>query len=66
MLALKEVHLKCYSLLRAAVAKELGCAFANAGDFIESSLVDGIHFSAASQRKLGESIAKVVTGQIRS
>lgn len=50
----------------AAVAKELGCAFANAGDFIESSLVDGIHFSAASQRKLGESIAKVVTGQIRS
>jgi lysophospholipase L1-like esterase len=49
----------------AAVAKELDCAFANAGDFIKSSPVDGIHFSAESQRQLGESIAKVVSGQIR-
>ena len=49
----------------AEIAKELGCSFTNAGDFIESSLVDGIHFSAESQRQLGESIAKVVSGQNR-
>ena len=49
----------------AEIAAELGCGYANAGDFIESSLVDGIHFSAASQRSLGKSIAKVVAKQIR-
>lgn len=49
----------------AATAELLGCGFANAGDFIESSLVDGIHFSAESQRQLGESIAKVVSDQNR-
>jgi lysophospholipase L1-like esterase len=49
----------------ADIAKELGCDFANAGDFIKSSPVDGIHFSAESQRQLGEAIAKVVSEQIR-
>jgi lysophospholipase L1-like esterase len=42
------------------VAKQLGCNFANAGQFIESSPVDGIHFSAESQRQLGDAIAKIV------
>jgi len=41
-------------------AKELGCGFANAGDFIKTSPVDGVHFSGESQRQLGRSIAKVV------
>ena len=44
-------------------AKELDCGFANSGDFIESSPVDGIHFSAESQRQLGRSLAKVVMNQ---
>lgn len=42
------------------VAETLGCGFANAGDFIESSPVDGIHLSAESQRQLGRAIAKVM------
>ena len=50
----------------ALIAKELGCDFADAGDFIESSPVDGIHFSAESQRVLGQSIAKVISVQNRS
>ena len=45
------------------VAKQLGCSFANAGEFIESSPVDGIHFSAESQRQLGNAIAKIVLSQ---
>jgi len=44
----------------AEIAKELGCEFADAGEFIESSPVDGIHFSAEAQRDLGKSIAKVI------
>lgn len=44
----------------AEVAKMLGCGFANSADFIESSPVDGIHFSAESQRQLGRAVAKVV------
>jgi len=42
------------------IAKELACGFVNAGKFIESSPVDGIHFSAEAQRDLGKSIAKVI------
>ena len=45
----------------AEIAKELGCDFADAGEFIESSPVDGIHFSAEAQRDLGKSLAKVVS-----
>ncbi|MGB1311747.1 MAG: SGNH/GDSL hydrolase family protein [Leucothrix sp.] len=44
----------------ADIAHELGCYFADAGDFIESSPVDGIHFSAESQQQLGQSIAKII------
>jgi len=50
----------------ADIANELGCDFANAGEFIESSPVDGIHFSAEAQRQLGRSIAKVVMAKNRS
>ena len=49
----------------AEIAKMLACEFVNAGDYIESSPVDGIHFSAESQRQLGQSLAKVVSNQIR-
>ena len=45
----------------AEIAKELGCKFADAGEFIESSPVDGIHFSAEAQRELGKSLTKVVS-----
>ncbi|MGB1255805.1 MAG: SGNH/GDSL hydrolase family protein [Thiolinea sp.] len=47
---------RCY----AEVARELGCAFFDAGSVIESSPVDGIHFSAKAQRALGRAMAKIV------
>jgi lysophospholipase L1-like esterase len=43
-----------------AVAEERGCAFMNAGDVIESSPVDAIHFEADAHRKLGAAIAAKV------
>ena len=49
----------------AEIAKELACNFADAGEFITSSPVDGIHFSAESQRVLGKSLAKVVSVENR-
>jgi len=47
---------KCY----AEVADELGCDFFDVGSVIESSPVDGVHFSAESHRKLGREMAKVL------
>jgi lysophospholipase L1-like esterase len=34
--------------------------FLNAGDVIESSPVDGIHFAADAQRRLGAAVAEKV------
>ena len=48
----------------AMIAAELGCDFMDAGEYIESSPVDGIHFSAEMQRVLGQSIAKQVMTKI--
>jgi lysophospholipase L1-like esterase len=42
------------------VAAENGVHFLNAGDFIESSPVDGIHFEADAQRRLGMAVAEKV------
>ena len=42
------------------VAAEKGVHFLNAGDFIESSAVDGIHFEAEGQRRLGRAVAEKV------
>jgi lysophospholipase L1-like esterase len=42
----------------AAMADELGCEFLNTGDYIESSPLDGIHFSAEAHRTLGAVMAK--------
>ena len=39
------------------VAEYYGVYFLNAGDIIESSPVDGIHFDADQHRKLGEAVA---------
>ncbi len=47
---------RCY----AEVARELGCAFFDVGAVISSSPVDGIHFSAAAQRKLGQAMAAFI------
>lgn len=41
----------------ATIAQELGCEFVNTGAYIESSLLDGVHFSAQSHRTLGAVMA---------
>lgn len=43
------------------VANEKGCYFLNAGDYIESSPLDGIHFEAEMHGRLG----KAVAGKVR-
>ncbi len=47
---------KCY----AEVAEELGCEFFDVGSVIESSPIDGVHFSAESHRLLGREMAKLI------
>ena len=44
----------------AAVAKEYGAEFLNAGDVIRSSRFDGIHFDADQQRLLGHTVAEKI------
>lgn len=44
----------------AEVAKELKCEFVDVGGLIESSPVDGVHFSAESHQVLGKAMARVV------
>ncbi len=44
-----------------AVAKELKCEFVDVGRLIESSPVDGVHWSAESHKVLGQEMAKVVS-----
>jgi lysophospholipase L1-like esterase len=46
----------CYS----QIADELGCEFFDVGSVIESSPVDGVHFSAQSHRVLGQEMAKLL------
>lgn len=43
-----------------AHAEELGCHFINAGDVVQSSALDGVHFEATEHRKLGEYVAGYV------
>ncbi|RVU83552.1 hydrolase [Leucothrix sargassi] len=45
----------------AAVAKELKCDFVDVGKLIESSPIDGVHWSAESHVLLGLEMAKVVS-----
>ncbi len=42
------------------VARRTGAGFLNAGDFVESSAVDGIHFDSDAHRILGLELAKAV------
>ena len=44
------------------VACEQGCYFLDAGKFIESSRVDGIHLDASQHQLLGEAVARAITG----
>ena len=46
----------------AAVAADRGCAFVNAGEVIECSDVDGIHFDADDHVALGTHLAGLVPG----
>ncbi|MGH6922837.1 MAG: SGNH/GDSL hydrolase family protein [Propylenella sp.] len=44
----------------AAVAKENGAAFLNAGDVIQTSSFDGIHLEPDAQAKLGRAVAETI------
>lgn len=46
----------------AAVAKEAGAVFLDAGGIIETSAYDGIHLDVPMQAKLGLAVAKAVAG----
>ncbi len=41
----------------ASVAKMYGCDYLNAGDYIDSSPVDGIHFEKSAHETLGKAVA---------
>lgn len=43
-----------------SVAEEYGCDFLDAGEFIVSSNLDGIHFEPGEHRKLGSAVANAV------
>lgn len=43
-----------------AVARQLGCAFLNSQDIVQTSLHDGIHLEATEHEKLGKAIAAEV------
>lgn len=58
----KSVH---FDTAFAAVAAERGIAYLNAGDVIESSPLDGVHWSSESHRILGQEIAAVVESLTR-
>jgi len=58
----KSVH---FDTAFAAVAAERGIAYLNAGDVIESSTLDGVHWSSESHRILGQEIAAVVESLTR-
>lgn len=45
-------------------AKRAGAAFFNAGDFVESSTIDGIHLDSDAHRVLGVELAKAVQSLI--
>jgi lysophospholipase L1-like esterase len=44
------------------VALEYGCVFMDAGEFIRSSEIDGIHFEAGQHERLGQAVAGKVLG----
>lgn len=45
----------------ATVARERSCAFADAGEFVTSSIVDGVHLDAEQHAALGRALAVIVT-----
>jgi len=51
--------------LYAALARERGCAFLDAGSVAQCSDVDGVHFEAAGHRALGEAVAREVKKILR-
>ena len=50
----------CYS----ALAESLGCAYLNAQDFVQPSLLDGLHWEATEHAALGIAIAKQVRSML--
>jgi lysophospholipase L1-like esterase len=50
--------------LYAALAKETGCAFFDAGLVAETSPVDGVHLDAENTRAIGRAIAPIVRNML--
>lgn len=46
------------------VANDRGCAFLDAGQVIHTSDLDGVHFDADQQRKLGQTVAEEVRAML--
>jgi hypothetical protein len=43
-----------------ALAGQLGCAYLNSQEIVETSLIDGIHLEAGEHLKLGKAVAGMV------
>jgi len=52
---------KKFSIYYNMVAEQSGCNFLDAGKFIKSSRIDGIHFDIDAHKKLGKAVAEKVT-----
>lgn len=51
---------RAFSVCYEEVAQELQCDFFDVGSLIESSPIDGVHFSAEAQRLLGKKMAELI------
>ena len=51
---------KCFDVAFSAVAADRGVAYLDAGNVIESSPLDGVHWSSEAHRVIGQAIATVV------
>jgi lysophospholipase L1-like esterase len=57
---------QAFPLLYEAVARRYGADFLDAGEFVEVSPIDGIHYDEAAHRVLGEAITAKVQSMIAS
>lgn len=56
---------ECFDAEFSAVAADRGVTYLNAGDVMESSPIDGVHWSPQAHRAIGQAIAASVKGLIK-
>ncbi|MFZ5961545.1 SGNH/GDSL hydrolase family protein [Thalassococcus sp. BH17M4-6] len=47
-----------------AMAQDLGCGFVDAGEHVQVSDIDGVHWDAEAHQSFGQAMARVVAGQL--